>query len=367
MYLDIQDAESAAGLLIRHGSEKGIASLGAVKNIPGLCADLNIPWSFKLPFNGLYKLALARGGPPVLAYAHGQAIDAIHVSAGKAEDSPSGITADTLGEFIFRYAASLESEFGRDRRYAIIPLPGKASFRPLLFLSEPLLVISFLAGGAALIMGALFFSFSRKGRAPVIAVCATAPLIAGILISAFFDIGFLPIWGGSFFFVLLGFFLRKPLPLFVCTLLAYISLAGISGALFISRGTPPSETKAEVWERNIPMTDPGDEALLVNIQSRMQLERQIIDLTLRSAEAPIRFDLSLAGDGEPFLIYSAPMPYRIDEEQSSAEFFLGEGPPNPLRLEIILSRNFSGYLRAEALFPDGKNFQRVVREIPVSK
>jgi hypothetical protein len=402
MYLDIQDTESATGLLIQHGSEAGISSLGALKNIPGICADLNIPWSLKLPFNGLYKFGLARGGPLVLAYAHRQAIDAIHISergewvvAGKVDGitaGSSGITADALGEFVFRYTAALDFGIGRDRRYAIIPLPGKAASQALIFLSESMLVLAFLAAGAVFILAALFFFFHHrasrgksrifgpmqlsispvKSKPPVLITIASVLILLPILVSAFFDIGFLPLFMGSFFFVLLGFILHRPLPLFVCTVLAYIFLAGVCGILFINRGTPPVKTEAKVLERNAVQAETGDESLLVNIQSRIQLERLIIDLTLRSVEDPIRFDVSLVsgargidGGGEPFLIYSAPMPYLIDEERSSANFFLGEAPPNPLSLELILSRNFSGFLRAEALYPDGEKFQRVFREIPV--
>jgi hypothetical protein len=66
------------------------------------------------------------------------------------------------------------------------------------------------------------------------------------------------------------------------------------------------------------------------------------------------------------------VPYRAVEEGRSVEFFLGEGPPNPLELEIILSGDFSGFLRAEALYlrenDEGKPYiERAVREIPVTR
>ncbi|GHV37774.1 hypothetical protein AGMMS49546_06660 [Spirochaetia bacterium] len=380
-YLDIQETESAGPggkalpgrLVIQQGSARGIASLGALKNISGLCAGLNIPWSLRIPFNGLYKLALARGGPPVLDYAHGQAIDAIHVSAaGDGEKAPA-ITAEALGELIFRYAASLEFSAGRDRRYALIPLPGRtgAMAPALIFVPEPLLVLALLVEGAAFIIAALLFSFRRrKGeKVPVITICAMALILLGTALSAFFDIGFLPVWALSCFFVILGLILRRPLPLFVCTLLAYISLAGLCGLLYIHRGPPPVTSGEEILG---PAIEDGEQdPLLAEIKTRMQLERLIIDLTLQFRETPIRFDLSLVSDGDPLLIYSAPMPYLIDGERRSADFFLGEGPPNPLSLELIVSRNFSGFLRAEAIYQaeDEKGeryFQRALREIEIT-
>jgi hypothetical protein len=178
----------------------------------------------------------------------------------------------------------------------------------------------------------------------------------------------------------------------VCTILAYASLAVVGGLLYNNRARPPVKTEPEFpqlvlsGEQNVPdARHPAlEESLSVDIQSRIQFEtnpeskRLLLNLTLRSRENPIRFDLSLVSaepwgvNGTPALIYFAPMPYRIDAETRSVEFSLGEGPPNPLSLEIILSGNFSGFLRAEALFlmedeEGGDYIQRVVQEIPITE
>ncbi|GHV61136.1 hypothetical protein AGMMS49587_04490 [Spirochaetia bacterium] len=376
MYLDIQD--TGAPLVIYPRSTAGITSLERVKSISRLCRELNIPWS----------LAAAPGYTPV------QNPDAIYISAGSADTDTAGITAEALGELLFRYAASPETGKNRDRRYAIIPLPGPAGpavSRALIFLSEPFLVLAFLGGGAAVIAAALFLALRprRFSKRRLVSVCAAVLLILGIGISIFFDIRLLPLWVLPFLFVILAFIFHRPRPLLICTILAYVSLAAVCGILYNRRSPPLFNTKPELRGQNTPVTAAGENSLLVDIQSRAPNERNFIskigfksdrrtlDIGLRSAERVIRFDLSLVSGEpqrpeDPFLIYDAPMPYRIDGEGRSVEFFLGEGPPNPLSLEIIISASFSGSLRAEALYlaedEEGSTYvQRVIREIPVTR
>jgi hypothetical protein len=207
-------------------------------------------------------------------------------------------------------------------------------------------------------------------------------LILGIGVSVYFDIRLLPFWALPGFFVILALIFHRPSPILICTILAYASLAGVTGLLYSRRPLPPAGIPLAGEEQNAPVS--GETSLLVEIKSRMQFEmspesaRRILDLTLRSEEDPIRFDLSLVSEGEPGnndtppLIYFAPMPYRINGEERSVEFFLGEGPPNPLNLEIILAASFSGRLRAEALYlredREGKTYvERQVRETPITR
>jgi hypothetical protein len=79
-------------------------------------------------------------------------------------------------------------------------------------------------------------------------------------------------------------------------------------------------------------------------------ESRILEFRLTARGSPVRFDLFLeaSGSGTRPLVYSAPFPFR--EEGGVIAFELGENPPNPFSAEIILPRDFSGFIRAEALY-----------------
>jgi hypothetical protein len=79
-------------------------------------------------------------------------------------------------------------------------------------------------------------------------------------------------------------------------------------------------------------------------------ESRILEFRLSARGRPVRFDLFLeapSGGTRP-LVYSAPFPFK--EEGGVIAFELGENPPNPLSAEIVLPRDFSGFIRAEALY-----------------
>jgi hypothetical protein len=81
------------------------------------------------------------------------------------------------------------------------------------------------------------------------------------------------------------------------------------------------------------------------------LERQTLHITLAARGNPQRFGLYLEQEtGTLPVIYAAPMPFELNHEQNSITFILGEGPPNPFTTELVLPRDFSGSLRAEALY-----------------
>jgi hypothetical protein len=114
--------------------------------------------------------------------------------------------------------------------------------------------------------------------------------------------------------------------------------------------------------------------LAMNVGERTLLERRTLNITLSAPGNPLRFNLYLEGapGNEMPVIYSAPMPFRYLEDDSSAnrssiEFILGESPPNPFATEIVLPINFAGFLRAEAVYVEEKaNRQlRIIRRHPV--
>ena len=81
------------------------------------------------------------------------------------------------------------------------------------------------------------------------------------------------------------------------------------------------------------------------------LERQTLRITLEARGTPRCFVLYLEPEaGTLPVIYAAPMPFELNHEQNSICFILGEGPPNPFTTEIVLPRDFSGFLRVEVLY-----------------
>jgi hypothetical protein len=114
--------------------------------------------------------------------------------------------------------------------------------------------------------------------------------------------------------------------------------------------------------------------LAMSVLDRTFLERRILNITLKAPPNPLRFNLFVEGvqGGEIPLIYSAPMPFRyiedpFSQDRSFVEFILGEGPPNPFSTEIALPIDFAGFLRAEALYVEGKDdYQiRIIRRYPL--
>jgi hypothetical protein len=58
----------------------------------------------------------------------------------------------------------------------------------------------------------------------------------------------------------------------------------------------------------------------------------------------------------------------VGDNSNTAEFFLGEDPPNPLEMEIYLSADFKGTLHAQALYSDGEGgYLRAVKEIGIGE
>lgn len=97
-----------------------------------------------------------------------------------------------------------------------------------------------------------------------------------------------------------------------------------------------------------PQADP-----ILNIQTTTLpfLERQTLSITLQARGKPQCFALYLEPEAASLpVIYAAAMPFELNHEQNSIDFILGEGPPNPFTTELVLPRDFSGWLRVEALY-----------------
>ncbi|GHT85065.1 hypothetical protein FACS1894137_08880 [Spirochaetia bacterium] len=122
--------------------------------------------------------------------------------------------------------------------------------------------------------------------------------------------------------------------------------------------------------QTIDDTETGKGYISMTIRDRILLGRRTVDISLEAPETPLRFKLYLEGaeeaPNERPRIYSAPMPFRYIEDpfspnRDSIEFILGEGPPNPFTTEIVLPVDFTGFLRAEALYIAGEDYQLVIR------
>ncbi|WP_010256652.1 hypothetical protein [Treponema primitia] len=269
-----------------------------------------------------------------------------------------------------------------------------------------------------------------------------------ILLSAFFDITFIPIFLWIFVFTFMAACIKKPLLVWLCGFLAfllgfstmltivrggnrrlgslilsgntaiilYIALISLPFFITLKRGTlllPSRDKKStpsrlKLLVRMIPRlsflvfttvilgigtslfirypiklpvqkivddTAGNTNVLGMNVKDRILLERRTLDITLEAPGKPLRFNLYLDGTiaDEMPVIYAAPMPFRYIEDdgspnRNSIEFVLGEGPPNPFITEIVVPLDFSGFLRAEALYSEqpGEDFQlRIIHRYPV--
>jgi hypothetical protein len=110
------------------------------------------------------------------------------------------------------------------------------------------------------------------------------------------------------------------------------------------------------WMEKRPLAEPTrrttvSDTLIIETSSQVFLGRRIIQIELTAHGKPARFDLYLdSNDGTPPVLYSTPMPSELNEGRDSLALIMGEDPPNPLTLEIVLSLDFSGNLRVEALY-----------------
>jgi hypothetical protein len=359
-YLDI-GSRSPGRLRISHGTAERIASLGIIRPVPGLCEELSIPWSFATPFNGLYKSRILKG-PPALRRVFEEDIEGLYISADSGALPSPAFNGESLGEFIFRYAGALDTGGERDRHYAMIQFPLLT-----VFLSEYAIALLFLSGGAASLLLLLIFWNKRRrlfSGVKISSIAVIALVGAGILVSGFLDISFIPLWAAAFVFVLPAGILHKPVPLFAGTFLALIYILWVGLFFFRQREAPAGEPPLI---RELEAPEPGEGGSFgAEIRSRELLGLRIIDLSLSSGEKPLRFDVSLSSSGPPILIHSAPVPFALGDNSDSAEFFLGEDPPNPLNMEIYLSGDFKGILRAEALYRAAEGgYLRVLREIGI--
>jgi hypothetical protein len=99
-----------------------------------------------------------------------------------------------------------------------------------------------------------------------------------------------------------------------------------------------------------PIRRTVEEGLVLTMNERTLLERRILDIRIEAPGSPGRIDLYLDTETAMPVIYDAPVPFEYGEEGRTVRFILGEAPPVPLDMEIVVSLGFSGLFRAEALY-----------------
>ena len=116
--------------------------------------------------------------------------------------------------------------------------------------------------------------------------------------------------------------------------------------LVIRRGTPP-ERRLLIDENSS-----NPEILTLSLEETIFQDSRIINLRLYARGSPIRFDVSVESEDRKTLlpVYSAPVPFERETEGQRIIFFLGEDPPNPLVLEIVLPLEFEGILKTQAVY-----------------
>jgi len=119
--------EAPESLVLWHGGRGYLAPLDIIKPLPALFKSFNIPWSFTIRFNSLYKLGLVEG-PEALAVAWGEEVNGF-VLSGRKTGYGETLTPEILAMLMLNYAASLNFPIlSPDRHYSFLPLPNGRFF-----------------------------------------------------------------------------------------------------------------------------------------------------------------------------------------------------------------------------------------------
>ena len=166
------DAENIPNeIIISHGIRGYVAPLDMIKNLPRLLQSRNIPWSFRIRYNEIYKLGLVEGPLPVFI-SFEEDINSFVIS-GKTKEKNifSGflnmqtkeVSPVSLAELLYEYQAALDFPIlDADRHYSIYSFPTGKVF----FMGENLTL--FLLIGVMGISLFLFLIYSIKYNAILI-------------------------------------------------------------------------------------------------------------------------------------------------------------------------------------------------------
>jgi hypothetical protein len=105
-------------------------------------------------------------------------------------------------------------------------------------------------------------------------------------------------------------------------------------------------------ERRFIMQTHESDILSLSIEDVVFIESRIITLNLAARGNPVRFDVSILSGTEEILLplYSAPVPFQREDEGKRINLSLGEHPPNPFIIEIVVPLEFHGLLETAAIY-----------------
>jgi hypothetical protein len=93
----------------------------------------------------------------------------------------------------------------------------------------------------------------------------------------------------------------------------------------------------------------GTQGAGISLDETIFRESRIVEVRLEAPGKPLRFDLFLEADNSSPLVYSAPCPF-ISVNDKTIAFILGEDPPNPFTVEIVVPGELTGKFRVEAVY-----------------
>ena len=117
-------------LILRHGRRGYVAPLSLIEPLPPLFLSRNIPFSFAVGNNSIYKLGLIEG-PEALRIAWEEEVNGFLLSdrQGKIGRKHEEISPDSLAELLLEYSSSLDFPIlNPDRHYSFIPFFGGKYF-----------------------------------------------------------------------------------------------------------------------------------------------------------------------------------------------------------------------------------------------
>jgi len=110
---------------------------------------------------------------------------------------------------------------------------------------------------------------------------------------------------------------------------------------FGNRELPAQDTLPQELDNSFPLE--------ISSSEQFYLDRRLVRLTITTFGRPARIDLSM--DAEKALaLYSSPVPYRLSVDGRSAFLALGEQPPNPLELDLVLPADNKFTIKGTAYF-----------------
>ena len=87
----------------------------------------------------------------------------------------------------------------------------------------------------------------------------------------------------------------------------------------------------------------------LDIDDTVFQDSRIITIQLKAKGEPIRFDISLES-GQILFLYSSTVPFEREDSGKKINFYMGEHPPNPLTMEIILPLEFEGLIKTRTVY-----------------